>query len=515
MSTRLRAAPLPALALALALVLPGGRVGAAMDGIQWFEGSVDAAFRQARSLNRPLFLYWGASWCPPCQQLKATVFRRPDFRQRLQQFVAVHLDGDSTDAQRWGERFGVLGYPTVILFDPRGRELARVPGGLELEAYARILDAAASHPVPVAVVAQRALAREPLTPAGYRLLAFHSWEQDRSTVPARRRELFQWLAATAPAGDASTRARLLGLWLEAIVAAEAAPAETEMSRARRALAEALGSAAGRAGMRSTLFFSSTSLVDLLAGGDPGRRRTLAAAWIEAATLEGEAPGLSCTERLASLLPEVELRPTGSPVAAATLERIDARVRDCARSVQDPGERQAVIHMAVYLLERAGQQARARALLEAELERSASPHYLMTGLAELAQRSGRPEEALDWLRRAHRAARGAATRFQWGTYWVRGLTELRPGDERAIEDATLAVLEEWARAPDALFGRNRRRLSELGEAIAAWAREGGHTASFRRIRQGFRSHCASLPRPESGFDCAAWPAAVAGAEQQDR
>jgi len=34
--------------------------------IAWFDGSIDQAFALARAQDKPLFLYWGAVWCPPC-----------------------------------------------------------------------------------------------------------------------------------------------------------------------------------------------------------------------------------------------------------------------------------------------------------------------------------------------------------------------------------------------------------------------------------------------------------------
>lgn len=65
-----------------------------------------------------MFLYWGAVWCPPCNQVKSTIFNRPDFIAATRQFVPVYLDGDSENAQQLGEKFKVRGYPTMILFRP-------------------------------------------------------------------------------------------------------------------------------------------------------------------------------------------------------------------------------------------------------------------------------------------------------------------------------------------------------------------------------------------------------------
>jgi thiol-disulfide isomerase/thioredoxin len=87
-------------------------------GIAWFKGDVDASFKSAQASHKPVLLYWGAQWCPPCKQLKSAVFSRPDFIEKSKLFVAVYLDGDLPDAQKWGDVFRVTGYPTVVVLKP-------------------------------------------------------------------------------------------------------------------------------------------------------------------------------------------------------------------------------------------------------------------------------------------------------------------------------------------------------------------------------------------------------------
>jgi len=118
---------------------PAG-AGTSHDEILWHTGDIDSAFAAARAARKPVLLYWGADWCPPCSRLKATVFRRPEFVERTRQFVAVDLDGDEPGAQRLGEEFGVDGYPTVIVLTPDREEITRIPITLEREQYVRALD---------------------------------------------------------------------------------------------------------------------------------------------------------------------------------------------------------------------------------------------------------------------------------------------------------------------------------------------------------------------------------------
>ena len=106
-------------------------------GIDWYAGDVDAAFAAAKAANKPVFLYWGAEWCPPCAQIKSTIFSKREFQERSRLFVPVYLDGDTPSAQKHGERFGVIGYPTMILFKPDGTEITRLPGGVDMRGIRR------------------------------------------------------------------------------------------------------------------------------------------------------------------------------------------------------------------------------------------------------------------------------------------------------------------------------------------------------------------------------------------
>jgi len=152
-------AALPATAPTATAPAPTAKSAAAENadaGIAWRQAAndaeVDAAFASARSENKPVFVYWGAKWCPPCNQVKATLFNRQDFIERSRAFVPVYVDGDSPGAQKIGARFKVSGYPTMVLFTPQGQELTRLPGEVEPVRYTEVLTLGMNAARPVSAV---------------------------------------------------------------------------------------------------------------------------------------------------------------------------------------------------------------------------------------------------------------------------------------------------------------------------------------------------------------------------
>ena len=183
------------------------------------DADVDRAFGQARSQNKPVLLYWGANWCPPCNQLKATLFNRQEFAAQSKHFVAVFVDGDRPAAQKLGARFKVSGYPTLVLFTPAGKEITRLPGEADAPQVLSLLESGLAGGRPIAAVLADARAGKALGANEWRMLAFHSWEVDESGLvsDAERPAVLAELAAKSPAGDGETTTRL---WLKALAASD-------------------------------------------------------------------------------------------------------------------------------------------------------------------------------------------------------------------------------------------------------------------------------------------------------
>lgn len=109
--------------------------------------ALDAAIAAARTAGKPIVIDFTADWCTVCKEIDRTVFAAADVRSRMgaTSFIRVDLT-DYTDASRaLMQRYGVVGPPTILFFDPRtGNELPalRSIGALDASDFLRRLDLA-------------------------------------------------------------------------------------------------------------------------------------------------------------------------------------------------------------------------------------------------------------------------------------------------------------------------------------------------------------------------------------
>jgi hypothetical protein len=522
------AAITPAVAAAVTAAAP------APPAIAWrkphSEAEVEAAFAEARSRGEPVFLYWGAVWCPPCNQVKATVFNRPDFIEKSRRFVPVYLDGDLPAAQKLGARFRVGGYPTMVLLRPDGSELTRLPGGVDAKKYLDLLDLGLGAARPVrALLAQAQSAPGDLSAPEWRLLAYYAWEVDEQQLlpKAQQAETLERLAAACPPAqtEAATRLMLRALTARATAAApaggKAAPSPATRAaeavrreRLNRVLALLADDTLARENLDLVGAYASELTAALTAPGTLEREQ-LQGLWAAALDRLTADPRLSQGDRMEALTARIKLAlmetpkgakapatpaPASAPPApnrATALsevlkEHVRAQVARADREVASPVERQSVISSAADALSQSGQLAESDALLSAELQRSPAPYYFMLHLASNARERGDPAAALQWGERAWRESQGPATRLQWGVSYLGLLLDLAPQDAPRIEATTLAVLGELEGQTDAVYDRTQRRLETLSRKLLAWHQVRPQPATLQRLRAQRDRLCRALP-----------------------
>ena len=487
------------------------------EAIAWFEGDLEEAFELAKAEGKPVFLYWGAEWCPPCHYLKDKLFTRPEFIERMMDFVPVYLDGDTERAQIWGEELDVKGYPTVIVFSAQGQEVMRMPSTLPVDQYQEVLDSAMGSTRPVKAVLEDVMATGPdsADASDLAILAFHSWSQDSSVglEASERMDIFRRLYDETPPELAVERSRFLTHFL--VAAAEAQrhspgaegtfPSSDEgLETLQREAMGILSDETLRSANLVWVLYHSTDTVDLLTPNPGEARQELITAWQAAAREIETNQDLSIDDRLSALMPQIALARTvdeaqsdqedGDPwVASEELKQhIRQTVSWAADEVSDEGQLQTTMNTMAYLLSSVGLEGEAEALLAARMNDTAAPYYFMSWIGSIKEDAGETEEALAWYRKAYESSTGRYSRFRWGSMYLRHLLELAPEDTPTIEKHSEEVLGELLALEDAFAGGNYSRLEGLERSYLDWNGTGEHTATLGILSEYVHSACDRFP-----------------------
>jgi hypothetical protein len=407
----------------------------------WLAGSVDDALAQACAQAKPLFLYWGAGWCPPCNRQKALLLPRlPDAGA-----LFYHLDGDAPGAQALAERFRLRSYPTNVVLRADGAEITRLPCEVDATVFSALFAHATAASISVresldaALTASRALSADEWT-----LLAWYSWDTDEGVVLQGRdlAEVFARLAQACP--DPQAARRFAAIHPEHMIAVLAEPESASVHR--------------------DLVLNAA--VDLVRKTEPGSalRAQLVNAWMRALERIEADIALPIVDRLQSLRNRARLVRFGADMP--NLQAVArARVDTARLTVSDSAMRHVMINTAAGVLSDAGLPDEAEQLLREELSRSHSPFYFMHNLAAIAKKRGDAAAVVGWYRQAFETARGSATRIQWGVSYILALLDNTP-DAHAELDAALAALRGVIAATgDANAQRNGAQLKKLAARIA--------------------------------------------------
>jgi thiol-disulfide isomerase/thioredoxin len=114
-------------------------------GAAGWSDDFDAALATAKAQNRFVLLdFTGSDWCGWCIKLDQEVFSKKEFKKFAdERLVCVEVDFPakkklSSGVQKQNEglkqRFGIRGYPTIIVLDPNGEQVAKTgykAGGAE------------------------------------------------------------------------------------------------------------------------------------------------------------------------------------------------------------------------------------------------------------------------------------------------------------------------------------------------------------------------------------------------
>lgn len=99
----------------------------------WLD-NLDDALKQAESEKKLVLVDFTATWCGWCTKLKEEVFSKDEFTQYVaDKFVLVAIDADKN--KELVDKYGVQGFPTIMVLDGEGKEVHKIVGFKPLDGF--------------------------------------------------------------------------------------------------------------------------------------------------------------------------------------------------------------------------------------------------------------------------------------------------------------------------------------------------------------------------------------------
>ena len=416
------------------------------------------------------------------------------------QFIALDMSNGASETIRQSDRFNIIGLPTVVIFAPDGTELTRIPGGMDMEQYAAVLELTLDKLRPVSELLAAAQAGNTLPDDDWRLLGNYSWSLDRGLVLGEQKPavVLAQLAADCPQHLALACSRLrlsaTSAWLDS-------EEEDRDPAAGAANLRGFNAILADPTLRRTHIVSLAKLgpdvlKDLVADEEQAQLQANLLEYLGAAVdddslnLLRRALVLSGWARVATALQE----------DGATLPQEQVNwARDATDQMMaalSPYELHAGVNSLWGVYYRVGLEDKARATLARGIAESKAPYYFMTSMGYVELKAGDNAAALEWFRKAWDATSQPAHRTRWGGGYIRKLVELAPDQVAEIERASAQWLEELLAQPYALE-IYPRSLGRISESLLAWLQDDpGRGKVITSLRTEMAAHCAAVQAGES-------------------
>jgi thiol-disulfide isomerase/thioredoxin len=102
-----------------------------------FGGDYASALAAAKKDRKRVFVDFATTWCGPCKMMDQWVYTAADVVGAATGVVCVKLDGDQE--RELVKKFGIAGYPTMLLLEADGTEVRRLVGYQSVDAIVKFL----------------------------------------------------------------------------------------------------------------------------------------------------------------------------------------------------------------------------------------------------------------------------------------------------------------------------------------------------------------------------------------
>lgn len=111
------------------------------NSIEWKSYS-ENSLSQSLSLNKGAIIDFYADWCIPCKELDASTFSDPNVISESKDFITLKANMTKTlspDVEQLRDKYKIIGVPTVLILNSKGKEVKRITGFINAKEFSEIL----------------------------------------------------------------------------------------------------------------------------------------------------------------------------------------------------------------------------------------------------------------------------------------------------------------------------------------------------------------------------------------
>jgi len=126
-------------------------------GIEW-HSDPQSAFAEAADGKQAVLTFLYTDWCGYCRQMDQTTFQDPAVIGQLgpeYSWLRLNAETDPVGAEM-RQRFGVTGFPTVLILDEDGDEIDRLQGFVPAPQFVKVVEESVSSPTSVGFLRKEA-----------------------------------------------------------------------------------------------------------------------------------------------------------------------------------------------------------------------------------------------------------------------------------------------------------------------------------------------------------------------
>lgn len=461
----------------------------------WITADLKKALGEAEASKSFTLLYWGAVWCPPCNELKKNVFAHPNFEAATQNIVKVYIDGDHDNAQLIADQYQVSGYPTILILNPKGQEILRLAESLNYQQFLTALETSIGTTNTIDDILTSIKNGNSISKENGLLLAYSRpnnaidriWNKDKVSAG----QTLLKFAFSQPAPD-DAKAKLIALGASTLLQSnsELPPNHSANEVLFSALEEIFKPENNWIlGSKDLIIWNANSglkwLNKMRLQTGEAKYLKMSENWARMSKTLQDSTSVTTDYKLWAIYPtllqysylkitDISKLDLASSELTHITEGLKAQVRRAVTKADTEAAsdyaRQATISGAASLLFKIGDKNQALEMLTEEAKKSSSPWYYVYYKGLLESRLQNWASSLKNIRKASELTKGTASKIQWLTAEFTLIQKIEPSHrlyDTAIQQANNALQQTYAltfSTEDGFSGRNKARLERIKSVL---------------------------------------------------